>query len=72
VQDPFTQKIYLKITKAKKGEKHHLEKKVVDKKAIVNICVSKEAMHENHAKEHDVCMAGQHGEWVQQNDYNNF
>ncbi len=34
----------------KKGEKHHLQKKVVDMEAIENICDNKEATHEDHAR----------------------
>jgi hypothetical protein len=29
---------------------YHLEKKVVDMEEIENICASKEAMHEDHAR----------------------
>jgi hypothetical protein len=43
-------KIFLKIVKVKKGERHHREKKVVDMKAIVNICASKEVTHKDHAR----------------------
>jgi hypothetical protein len=33
----------------KEGEKHHLEKKVVQMETILNLCACKEAMNENHA-----------------------
>lgn len=42
----------------KNCERHHLERRVVDMEAIVKICDSKEAMHEDHY----VPMVGQHGD----------
>jgi hypothetical protein len=33
-----------------KGERHHLERKVVQMEAISNLCASKEVVYKNHAK----------------------
>jgi len=52
---------------------HHLEKKVVDMEEIENICASKEAMHEDHARRAWCAYDGATwGKWVQQKYYNNF
>jgi len=34
----------------KKGERHHLKRRIIHMEAILDLCASKEVMHENHAR----------------------
>ncbi len=42
--------LFQRTAKVEKGEKHHLERKVVQMEAFFNLCASRETMYKDHAK----------------------
>jgi hypothetical protein len=49
VRSPCT-KIFLKIVREEKGEKHHFKRKAIEMETILNLCASREVAHKDHVK----------------------
>jgi hypothetical protein len=52
---PACSTLFQGIEKVEKGKRHHLERKVVQMEAILNLCASKETVYKDHAKKNMMC-----------------